>query len=102
MTSDALQILHKRYVNGDKRKEELLQAEREISNIAEQIYNLRIQAGLTQAQLAKLIGTTQSGISRLEDGDYNGQTLATLQRIAASLNQKVEVRFVPNSPCVCA
>lgn len=101
VTNNAVRILHKRYINGDKQKQEALHAEREKSNIAEQIYNLRTQAGLTQAQFAELVGTTQSVISRLESADYNRQTLSMLQRIAAPFQQRVEVRFVPEPPCVC-
>jgi ribosome-binding protein aMBF1 (putative translation factor) len=95
-TSNAVRILHKRYINGDSRKLKSLRIEREKANIAEQIYNLRTQAGLTQKQLARLVSTTQSVISRLESADYNGrQTLSMLQRIATSLQQRIEVRFVP-------
>jgi hypothetical protein len=47
------------------------------------------------AQLGKLIGTTASVIWRLEDADYEGHSLAMLRRIAAALNQRIEIRFVP-------
>ncbi len=63
--------------------------------IARQILSLLSAAGLSQAQLAKLIGTTASVICRLEDADYEGHSLAMLRRIGAVLNQRVEVRFVP-------
>src|ERR1035438_952707 len=32
---------------------------------------------------------------RLEDADYEGHSVAMLRRIAAALNQRVEIRFVP-------
>lgn len=51
----------------------------------------REKKGLTQAELVKMIGTTQSVISRLEDTDYEGHSLALLQRIAAALGRKLEV-----------
>jgi transcriptional regulator with XRE-family HTH domain len=50
--------------------------------VARKIYELRKRAGLTQKQLAKLVGTTSSVISRLEDADYKGHSLAKLSRIA--------------------
>jgi hypothetical protein len=50
---------------------------------------------LSQRQLAKLIGTTASVICRLEDADYEGHSLAMLNRIAAALNRRVEINFVP-------
>ncbi len=40
---------------------------------------------LTQAQLARRVGTTQSAISRIEDANYDGLKLETLQRIAGAL-----------------
>jgi transcriptional regulator with XRE-family HTH domain len=59
------------------------------------ILKAREAAQLTQAQVAKLVGTTQSVISRLEDADYEGHSLTMLQRIAEALNRRLEVRLVP-------
>jgi len=66
-TTDAVKILHKTFIKNDPKRLASLEREREKLQIAGQIYNLRTQAGLSQAQLAKLVGTTQSVISRLED-----------------------------------
>jgi len=96
-TSNAVKVLHKRYIGDNKKRLESLERERENLNIAEQIYELRMQAGLSQKQLAKLVGTTQSVISRLEDADYNGYSLAMLRKIGATLHQRVQVEFVPES-----
>jgi ribosome-binding protein aMBF1 (putative translation factor) len=63
--------------------------------VASRLYALRKRAGLSQAELARRVGTTQSVISRLEDADYGGHSLALLQRIAAALKRRVEIRFVP-------
>jgi DNA-binding XRE family transcriptional regulator len=63
--------------------------------IARSIRGLRMKARLTQAQLAELVGTTASVICRLEDAEYEGHSLVMLRRIADSLNQRVEIRFVP-------
>lgn len=95
-TTDAVAILHNQFIKGDPKRLASIQAEREKANIAGQIYDLRIQAGLTQKQLADLVGTTQSVISRLEDADYSGHTLSMLDRIAAVLHYRVEVRLVPD------
>jgi hypothetical protein len=54
-----------------------------------------MKSGLYQRGLAKLVGTTASVICRLEDSDYEGHSLAMLNRIAAALNKRVEIRFVP-------
>lgn len=96
-TTNAVEVLHKRYISGNKKRLESLQKERENLNIAEQIYTLRTQLGLSQKQLADLVGTTQSVISRLEDADYEGHSLAMLRKIGAALHQRVQVQFVPDS-----
>jgi transcriptional regulator with XRE-family HTH domain len=53
------------------------------------IYDARTAAGLTQQQLADPIGTKQPVISQLENADYQGQSLAMLERIAEALNLEV-------------
>jgi DNA-binding XRE family transcriptional regulator len=94
-TTDAVEILHRRFFRGQPERQRVLDEARADDEVARKIYELRNKAGLTQAQLAKLIGTTASVISRLEDADYEGHSLAMLRRIAAALNQRVEIRFVP-------
>lgn len=58
------------------------------------IYDARQEAGMTQKELAKLVGTTQSVISRLEQADYDGHSLPMLNRIAAALHKKLQIQFV--------
>jgi len=94
-TKNAVKILHERYIRGNKKRLASLQRERESLDIAEQIYNLRTKAGLSQKQLADLVGTTQSAISRLEDADYNRHSLAMLRKVGAALQQRIQVKFVP-------
>lgn len=71
-------------------------------NVAHAIYDLRTASGLTQRQLADLVGTKQPVIARLEDADYDGHSLSMLARIAAALGQRIEVRFVPVARAVKA
>ena len=94
-TTDAVEILHRRYYEGRPERMAGLEEARLNAAIARDIYALRTKAGLTQKQLAELVGTTASVISRLEDADYEGHSLPMLQRISAALNRRVEVRFVP-------
>lgn len=96
-TSDALAILDN-MAGKDTKHQELLVQERTNVRIARQIYDLRTKAKLSQGELAKKVGTTQSVISRLEDADYDGHSLAMLQRIASALNKRIEVRFVDERP----
>ena len=94
-TSDAVEILHRRFYVGRPRRLKKLEELRGNEEIARKIHELRIAAGLTQTELAKVIGTTASVICRLEDADYEGHSLAMLRRIGGALNQRVEIRFVP-------
>ena len=94
-TADAVAILHRRYYEGKPERLADLEKARANDQVARKIVALRAQAGLSQRQLAKLIGTTASVICRLEDADYEGHSLAMLNRIAAALNRRVEIRFVP-------
>ena len=93
-TTDAVEILHRRYFDGNKKKQLLLDEERENANVAHQICNLRTEAGLSQRELAGMVGTTASVICRLEDADYHGHSLAMLRRIAAALDTRVHISFV--------
>src|SRR5437764_7217953 len=93
-TSDAIEILHRRYYEGKPDRISDLEEARAEDALARKIYELREQAGLTQKRLAKLVGTTASVISRLEDSDYEGHSLTMLKRIAAAVDKRVEIRFV--------
>ena len=93
-TTDAVEILHRRYVKGDPRREVALQAERVNAEVAAIVHDRRTEAGLTQEELAELVGTTQSVISRLEDADYEGHSLSMLQRIATALRMRLKVSLV--------
>jgi ribosome-binding protein aMBF1 (putative translation factor) len=75
---------------------DLVEQEQANLDVAREIYELRIKAKLSQAELARKVGTTQSVISRLEDADYDGHSLAMLRRIASALEKRVEIRFVPS------
>ena len=94
-TSEAVEILHRRFYKGKPDRLKKLEEARANEGIARKIRELRTAAGLTQTQLAKLIATTASVICRLEDADYEGHSLAMLRRIGAALNQRVQIRFVP-------
>jgi len=63
--------------------------------LADQILRLREKGELSQAQLARKIGTHQSAVARMEQSTYRGYTVATLAKIAAAADARLEVRFVP-------
>jgi len=61
----------------------------------DQVLNARAKSGLTQAQVAKRVGTTQSAIARLESAaPKHSPSIATLQRYAKALGYRLEVRLV--------
>jgi transcriptional regulator with XRE-family HTH domain len=93
-TTDAAEILHRRYIEGKPEMEAMLDVERDNAAIARQVYRLRTEAKLTQQALAKLVGTSASVISRLEDADYEGHSLSMLRRIAAAVGKEVRISFV--------
>ena len=93
-TRDANRILDE--VTGDDEELRQMIAEETVNaEVARLIYKVRKTAGLTQAELAELIGSKQPVIARLEDADYEGHSLTMLQRIALALNQRLEINFVP-------
>jgi len=95
---NALEILHKRYIEGDSERKVELQEERVNAEVARLIYDLRKNAGLNQKELGELVGTTQSVISRLEDSDYEGHSFSMLDRIAKALNKRIKVSYVLDEP----
>lgn len=55
----------------------------------------RAEAGLTQADVAERIGTTQSAVARMEAGSgKHSPSIATLRKYAHALGCRVEVRLV--------
>jgi transcriptional regulator with XRE-family HTH domain len=90
-----LEIIHQRYYA--KHPQRIASLREAIANddVARKIQKLRTDQGLTQRQLAKLVGTTASVICRLEDADYEGHSLAMLNRIATAMGKCLKIEFVP-------
>jgi DNA-binding XRE family transcriptional regulator len=99
-TSDALVIMA-RLTGSSPTTADLIEQERSNLDIARTIYELRTGAKLSQAELAKRVGTTQAVISRIEDADYAWHYLTVLRRIASALDRRVEIRFVSTLPPAC-
>ena len=70
------------------------QEERQALKLAMKIAKLREKKGLSQQQLAKLMGTSQQAVSRIESGEYEGFTLKTLEKIAEATGTRVKIEFV--------
>lgn len=63
-----------------------------IYELKKEIIRLRIEKGLSQKELANLMGTKQSAISRLENGSYN-PSVEFLNRIAHTLGKELHISF---------
>lgn len=61
-----------------------------IYEITRELIRLRIENGLTQKDLADLIGTKQSAISRLENGSYN-PSIGFLNKIAHAVGKELHI-----------
>jgi ribosome-binding protein aMBF1 (putative translation factor) len=94
-TKDALKILE-RVTGGDEAVKAGIAAARTNLAVAQMIYDARTKAGLSQRELAALVGSKQPVIARLEDAGYEGHSLSMLQRIAAALDRRLELRLVPS------
>jgi ribosome-binding protein aMBF1 (putative translation factor) len=94
-TANALEALD-RLIGDDPELRTMIEEERVNAQVAREIYELRTRRGLSQKQLAELIGTRQSSIARLEDADYDGHSLRMLHRIAEALDAHLAVHFVPD------
>jgi len=75
---------------------EAFDALREEYAIAAALIAARTQAGLTQAQLADRMGTTQSAVARLESGRARPST-ATLEKVAKATGTRLRLSFEPNA-----
>jgi transcriptional regulator with XRE-family HTH domain len=62
-----------------------------------QVARLRIKLGITQAQLAEIVGTKQPSIARLENGD-SSPSLSFLEKVAEALGAEVKVHLVLKTP----
>src|SRR5258708_6275006 len=93
-TVDALEIVHNMLFKGRSERLQMLEEARADDELARKIFGLRTEAGLSQVQLAKRIGTKASVIRLLEEADYDGHSFAMLWRIAAALDKRVEIVFV--------
>jgi ribosome-binding protein aMBF1 (putative translation factor) len=95
----ASKIVFDRYYRGRPKKIARLREIAQDMAIGDRVRALREQVGLTQAQLARKIGSQPSQISRIEDADYEGHSVQTLRKIARALHARLEIQFViANAP----
>jgi len=87
-----LKDLKARFMEDPKFREEYARVEEEFALI-EALVRARTAAQLTQAELARRLGTTQSAVARLEGGRVS-PSFATLRRYAAATGTRLTVGLV--------
>ncbi len=69
-----------------------------IYRLRKQLMEMRIKAGLTQEELAKILHTKKSNISRLESVTSKiSPKLSTIEEYAKAVGYRLEINFIPNS-----
>ena len=71
----------------------LVEEERRKLKLGLRLRQMREQSGMTQAQLAREIGTAQPAIARIESGEYERVSLTTLIKIAHALGFNIDLDF---------
>jgi transcriptional regulator with XRE-family HTH domain len=92
---DAVAVVRQMATGGDPKLEAELEDIRTEMEIGAALFRLREAAGLTQAQLAERVGTSRTNITRLENADYEGHSMAMLRRVAQALGQRLVLAFEP-------
>lgn len=85
----------------NKRREPSAEAQAGVEQdlaLGQLIYDLRTEAGLSQRELAERMGTTQSVISRLEEGGGARNRIDTLARVATALDRHLILSFPEKVP----
>jgi transcriptional regulator with XRE-family HTH domain len=68
---------------------------RQLAEVADDLREARLAAGLTQASVASRTGLAQAQISRLERGDYPAARVDDLARLAGALGLQLSLRVYP-------
>ncbi|MGL5833862.1 MAG: helix-turn-helix domain-containing protein [Waterburya sp.] len=93
-TTDTMKIIDN-LIGDDAPMREMLAEASFNAEVGQLIYDARQKSGLTQQQLAELIGTTKSVIDNLEEADYEGNSLIMLHKIGIALKQKLTLNLAP-------
>jgi ribosome-binding protein aMBF1 (putative translation factor) len=85
--------MHKKWMKEPKYRKAYEALEEELV-LASAVMDVRNRAGLTQAQLARKMGTTQPVVARLESGRTR-PSMRTLDRLAEATGSRLRISFVP-------
>jgi DNA-binding XRE family transcriptional regulator len=65
--------------------------------LVRELLGARLEAGLTQEEVAACMGTTKSAVSRLEAAGKHSPSVATLTKYAKAVGCEVEIKLVPTT-----
>ncbi|MBV8782133.1 MAG: helix-turn-helix transcriptional regulator [Phycisphaerae bacterium] len=91
----ASSLIRQKFYDGHPDRIARLEKARQSIALGDQIRRAREAAGMTQAELAEIINTKPSAISRLEDADYEGYSVKTLRKIAEAVHMWISIEFKP-------
>ena len=92
--SEMMKFLCDRYIQIDPGLKEGMDEERWHNDIAQIIYDLRTQSGMSQKELAIKAGISESDVEKIEDADYDGNVIDMFRKIIAAMDKKIEIRVV--------
>jgi DNA-binding XRE family transcriptional regulator len=101
-TCDAVELMDKWYGQIPGWDEMVAEEELKIQ-IGQALYDLRYSVGMSQAGLARLAGSSQAIISRVENADYDGNAIEILKRVCFALHTKISIQCtqLPSSQPTC-
>ena len=88
--SDAVELMDRWYGNIPNWDEMVAEEEFKMQ-VGQALYDLRNAVGMSQTDLARLIGANQATLSKVENADYNGNTIEVLKRVCFALHTKISV-----------
>ena len=90
-----MEILHQTFYEGQPERQAQLEQARLSDEMGRRIRALREEAGLSQARLARRMGVTVQFVADLEEAAMDTNYLLWLQRVAAAVRKRVQIRCVP-------
>lgn len=88
----------KESLEADPEYRQIYEEEAAKSDLWLQLVEARQAAGLTQTELAKRIGVTQSQVARIEKRGYDAYTLNTLRRYVQALGEGFSLEVKVHQP----
>ncbi|MBD3397542.1 transcriptional regulator [Candidatus Micrarchaeota archaeon] len=84
-TPDAFQWAYDKFIANDPQEVALYQKEQRRADVAQKVYDLRDQAGISRKKLADLAGVDEAVIEDIEEANYEGDFLSMASRINNAL-----------------